>query len=119
SLATILVPMATAQDANCTTIYIDYVPGANGHFLICYADQQYNSALVSQGSDPNYKEIIARICTQPACSRSNLTSGLEKYMDACSASIDAESATGGNILQIGRNALQLFFAEPMRAIYCE
>ncbi|KAG0285482.1 hypothetical protein BGZ98_005491, partial [Dissophora globulifera] len=39
------------------------------------------------------------------------------YGAACNASMDAE-ASNGNILQLGKNALETFFAEPIREAYC-
>ncbi|KAF9185723.1 hypothetical protein BGZ50_002903 [Haplosporangium sp. Z 11] len=113
--------MIQAQDANCTVVYKDFTPsvtGNSGAYQKCYTDQAYNAALVAQGSDPNYKDVINQICNKPfACSHSTLISATSKYMAACSASIDAEAANG-NILNIGKNALEIFFAEPIRTIYC-
>ncbi|KAG0272226.1 hypothetical protein BGZ95_012037 [Linnemannia exigua] len=110
---------AQAQDANCSAIYNDFAPSAtpSSPYQKCYTDQAYNTALVLQGVNPNYSDILAQICSRPACSHSTLVSANAQYLAACASSIDAE-ATNGNILQTGKIALELFFAEPIRAVYC-
>ncbi|KAF9417719.1 hypothetical protein BGZ94_009896, partial [Podila epigama] len=77
----------------------------------------YNTELVAQGGDPDYDDVISKVCGRPACSDSTLASATQKFIDACSASIDIEAANG-NILQVGKTALEVFFAEPLRAAYC-
>ncbi|KAI8596856.1 hypothetical protein EDD21DRAFT_419274 [Dissophora ornata] len=60
-----------AQDANCTAVYSDYSFSANGSggYQECYTDQAYNAALETQGSNPNYKDILNQACGKPpACS---------------------------------------------------
>ncbi|KAF9125940.1 hypothetical protein BGW39_007044 [Mortierella sp. 14UC] len=110
---------AQAQDANCSAIYNDFAPSStpSSPYQKCYTDQAYNTALVLQGVTPNYADILSQICSRPACSHSTLVSANSQYLAACAASIDAE-ATNGNILQTGKIALELFFAEPIRAVYC-
>ncbi|KAK3843393.1 MAG: hypothetical protein J3R72DRAFT_489619 [Linnemannia gamsii] len=110
---------AQAQDANCSAIYNDFAPSAtlSSPYKKCYTDQAYNTALVLQGVNPNYSDILSQICSRPACSHSTLVSANSQYLAACASSIDAE-ATNGNILQTGKIALELFFAEPIRAVYC-
>ncbi|KAG0216780.1 hypothetical protein BGX33_012117 [Mortierella sp. NVP41] len=110
---------AQAQDAACSAIYNDFAPSAtpNKPYQKCYTDQAYNTALVLQGANPNIADILTQICSKPACSHSTLLSANSQYMNACNASIYAEAANG-NILQTGKIALELFFAEPIRAIYC-
>ncbi|KAF9302841.1 hypothetical protein BGZ74_004761 [Mortierella antarctica] len=111
--------VTTAQDATCTPLLVNYDPSASGSFQKCYTDQVYNAALVNAGAAPNYKDIITSVCSKPACSASTLSSATSKYITACGASIDAEAAaSGGNILQLGKNALEVFFAEPIRNAYC-
>ncbi|KAG0368153.1 hypothetical protein BC939DRAFT_459862 [Gamsiella multidivaricata] len=124
SLASLLALASTiqAQDANCTAVYGDYAPSVhgNGVFQKCYTDQAYNAALVSQGATPNYRQVLNQVCSpplSPTCSRSSLLSGTVKFMAACNASIDAEAANG-NILQTGKIALEIFFAEPIHIMYC-
>ncbi|KAF9352464.1 hypothetical protein BGX26_009732 [Mortierella sp. AD094] len=122
ALSIAMASMSQAQDANCTAVYNDYSPSVNSHggngYQQCYTDQAYNAALVSQGATPNYRDVLNQVCGKPAsCSHSTLVSATEIYMAACNASIDTEAANG-NILQIGKNALEIFFAEPIRDIYC-
>ncbi|KAF9961749.1 hypothetical protein BGZ72_001988 [Mortierella alpina] len=124
SLAVVLTvlsnKMVRAQDANCSAVYNDYTPSPTlkGAYQKCYTDQLFNAALVAEGMDPDYNQVLTRICTKPsACSQSTLTSATSRYIAACSASIDAE-AVNGNILQTGKNALEIFFADPIRSIYC-
>ncbi|KAG0300922.1 hypothetical protein BGZ98_008772 [Dissophora globulifera] len=115
--------VAHAQDANCTAVLSDYAPSVNsnnGLYQKCYTDQNYNAALVGQGAIPNYSDVLDQICNKPipaTCSRSRLSSATTVYMNACSASIDAEAANG-NILQTGKIALEIYFAAPIHAIYC-
>ncbi|KAF9909984.1 hypothetical protein EC991_007603 [Linnemannia zychae] len=108
-----------AQDANCSAIYNNFAPSStpSSPYQKCYTDQAYNTALVLQGATPNYADILSQICSRPACSHSTLVSANSQYLAACANSIDAE-ATNGNILQTGKIALELFFAEPIRAVYC-
>ncbi|KAG0325257.1 hypothetical protein BG004_003267 [Podila humilis] len=111
--------VTNAQDAQCAPILQNYDPSASGQYQKCYTEQVYNAALVSGGAAPDYKAIIEGVCSKSACSPSTLSSATSKYMEACSASIDAEAtASGGNILQLGKNALEVFFAEPLRAAFC-
>ncbi|KAF9927993.1 hypothetical protein BGZ65_006492 [Modicella reniformis] len=118
-LLALTASISQAQDANCGAIYNDYSPSVNnGAYQKCYTDQAYNAALVAQGISPNYRAVLHQVCGQPAaCSHSTLLSASNKFMVACSASIDAE-ATNGNILQIGKIALEIFFADPIRTAYC-
>ncbi|KAF9185712.1 hypothetical protein BGZ51_002495 [Haplosporangium sp. Z 767] len=114
-----LAAVSQAQDAQCSAVTMDYAPNGNGAYQKCYTNQVYNQGLVSQGGAPNYKELIHQVCSKSACSHSTLTSATSKYITACAASMDAEStASNGNILQIGKSALDIFFAEPIRAAYC-
>ncbi|KAF9578373.1 hypothetical protein BGW38_005858, partial [Lunasporangiospora selenospora] len=114
-----LASVATAQDANCSAIIGDYSQTLAGQYKKCYTDVVYNDALVKQGAAPDYKELITSVCSQPACSRSTLTSATTKYIAACNASMDAEVASSsGNILHIGQNALHIFFSEPIRTAFC-
>ncbi|KAF9309986.1 hypothetical protein BG003_009058 [Podila horticola] len=108
-----------AQDTNCSAIFNEFLPTATSPnaFQKCYTDQVYNTELVAQGGMPDYADVIAKVCNRPACSHSTLASATTKYMDACSASIDVEAANG-NILQLGKTALEVFFAEPLRGVYC-
>ncbi|KAG0205763.1 hypothetical protein BGX28_002686 [Mortierella sp. GBA30] len=123
TIITIVLSIPTAvraQDANCTAVYNDFAPSDvfSGAYQKCYTDQLYNSALVAQGTYPDYDDVLSQICTRPLpCSHSTLISATNKYLTACNASIDAEAANG-NVLQIGKNALEIFFAEPIRSIYC-
>ncbi|KAF9561821.1 hypothetical protein EC968_005599 [Mortierella alpina] len=115
-----MMMMVRAQDANCSAIYNDFTPSPtlNGLYQKCYTDQVFNAALVAEGIDPDYNQVLTRICTKPAtCSQSTLISATHQYIEACAASIDAE-AINGNILQTGKNALEIFFADPIRSIYC-
>ncbi|KAG0055857.1 hypothetical protein BGZ83_007146 [Gryganskiella cystojenkinii] len=115
-----IVTMASvihAQDATCAAVLPDYTPGSSGAYQKCYTDQVYNSALVAGGASPNYHDIINSVCSKTACSHSTLQSAETKYIAACNASINAE-ATGGNILSLGKNALYVFFAEPLRGAIC-
>ncbi|KAF8991006.1 hypothetical protein BGZ52_013386, partial [Haplosporangium bisporale] len=110
---------AFAQDTNCSAIINEFLPAATSPnaFQKCYTDQLYNTELVAQGGMPDYADVIAKVCSRSACSHSTLASATQKYMDACSASIDVEAANG-NILQLGKTALEIFFAEPFRGVYC-
>jgi hypothetical protein len=121
SVALVLSLVATsfAQDSNCSAIINEFLPAATSPnaFQKCYTDQLYNTELVAQGGMPDYADVIAKVCNRPACSHSTLASATQKYMDACSASIDVEAANG-NILQLGKTALEVFFAEPLRGVYC-
>ncbi|KAG0202009.1 hypothetical protein BGX28_005326 [Mortierella sp. GBA30] len=120
SVATLLTlaVVTKAQDANCSAILVDYSPSGNGQFQKCYTERVYNQALVAS-NPPNYKDIITQVCKKTPCSHSTIVSAGTKYMNACTASIDAEAtASGGNILQLGKNALEVFFAEPIREAYC-
>ncbi|KAG0365068.1 hypothetical protein BGZ54_006909 [Gamsiella multidivaricata] len=111
--------VASAQDANCSAVIADYAPSGNGKYQKCYTEQQYNAALVSAGGSPNYPQIIQDVCSQKACAHSDLVSATTRYVNACNASMDAETTnSNGNILQIGKNALEIFFAEPIRDSYC-
>ncbi|KAF8927419.1 hypothetical protein BGZ58_010406 [Dissophora ornata] len=112
-----LASVTKAQDANCSAVIQDYAPGVSGTYQKCFTDEVYSAALVSQGGSPNYTELINQVCGQPACSSSTLLSATTKYINACNASMDAE-ASMGNILSIGKNALEVFFAEPIREAYC-
>ncbi|KAI1318621.1 hypothetical protein EDD11_006122 [Mortierella claussenii] len=112
-----LASVTKAQDANCSAILNDYAPNGNGAYAKCYTDQVYNAALVAQGNTPNYKDLINQVCGKPACTHSNLQSGISKYIKACNASINTE-ASNGNILQLGKTALEIYFAEPIHAAYC-
>ncbi|KAF9991270.1 hypothetical protein BGZ75_000023 [Mortierella antarctica] len=120
-LFTTLSPMVVrAQDANCSAVYNDFTPSPTlkGLYQKCYIDQLFNAALVAEGIDPDYNQVLTRICTKPAaCSQSTLTEATHQYITACAASIDAE-AVNGDILQTGKNALEIFFADPIRSIYC-
>ncbi|KAF9273886.1 hypothetical protein BGZ68_001129 [Mortierella alpina] len=119
-LTTLASMMVQAQDANCSAIYNDFTPSPTlqGAYQKCYTDQLFNAALVAEGTDPDYNQVLTRICTKPAaCSQSTLASATKQYIAACGASIDAE-AVNLNILQTGKNALQIFFADPIRSIYC-
>ncbi|KAF9974387.1 hypothetical protein BGZ73_002212 [Actinomortierella ambigua] len=118
-----LVAMAgviSAQDANCTAVVNDFVPSnPNGKYQKCYADQAYNRELVAGGPNPNYKDIVTKVCSSSPCSASTLKSATDTYLKACNASISIETeASGYQILQLGKNALKVFFAEPIRNIYC-
>ncbi|KAG0088573.1 hypothetical protein BGZ93_010353 [Podila epicladia] len=110
---------SSAQDTNCSAIFNEFLPTATSPnaFQKCYTDQVYNTELVAQGGMPDYADVIAKVCNRSACSHSTLASATTKYMDACSASIDVEAANG-NILQLGKTALEVFFAEPLRGVYC-
>lgn len=114
-----LASTSSAQDTNCSAIFNEFLPTAisPNAFQKCYTDQVYNTELVAQGGMPDYADVIAKVCNRPACSHSTLASAATKYMDACSASIDVEAANG-NILQLGKTALEVFFAEPLRGVYC-
>ncbi|KAF9323002.1 hypothetical protein BG006_001854 [Podila minutissima] len=114
-----LASTSSAQDTNCSAIFNEFLPTATSPnaFQKCYTDQVYNTELVAQGGMPDYADVIAKVCNRPACSHSTLASATTKYMDACSASIDVEAANG-NILQLGKTALEVFFAEPLRGVYC-
>ncbi|KAG0201014.1 hypothetical protein BGX31_003942, partial [Mortierella sp. GBA43] len=135
-LLTLSSSVSQAQDANCSAIYNDYSPSLSGNlnnngnshrgYQRCYIDQAYNAALVAQGSNPDYRDLLNQVCgidstvapsTRASCSRSSLILATNKFMGACSASIDAESANG-NVLQIGKVALEIFFADPIRIAYC-
>ncbi|KAF9914710.1 hypothetical protein BX616_007715 [Lobosporangium transversale] len=108
-----------AQDAACSAVLNDYAPTGSGAYSKCYTEQVYNAALVAQGGNPDYSDIIHQVCTKPACPRSTLLTATTKYLAACGSSIDAEaSSSGGNILQLGKNALEVFFAAPIHEGYC-
>ncbi|KAF9144949.1 hypothetical protein BGX30_010899 [Mortierella sp. GBA39] len=111
--------LAHAQDTSCSAIYNDFAPSStpSSTYQKCYTDQAYNTALVLQGANPNYSDILSQVCSRPACSRSTLVSASSQYLAACASSIDAENANG-NMLQTGKIALELYFAEPIRAVYC-
>ncbi|KAF9420067.1 hypothetical protein BGZ76_004170, partial [Entomortierella beljakovae] len=120
ALLLVVASMSKAQDANCSAVYNDFSPSANSHggYQQCYTDQIYNAALVSQGASPNYRDVLNQVCGKPtSCSHSTLVTASAKYMTACNASITTEAANG-NILQLGKIALEIFFAEPIREIYC-
>lgn len=119
TLSTLLPTTVQAQDANCSAIYNDFAYSStpSSPYHKCYTDQAYNTALVLQGVNPNYSDILSQICSRPACSHSTLVSANSQYLAACASSIDAETANG-NILQTAKTALELFFAEPIRAVYC-
>ncbi|KAG0246706.1 hypothetical protein BGX31_010575 [Mortierella sp. GBA43] len=114
-----LASVVVAQDANCTLILNDYAINTNGKYGKCYTDQVYNSNLVSHGSSPDYKALIREVCDAKTvgCDDSALFSAANKYASTCGASIDAEAAYG-NILQLGKNALEVFFAYPIHGAYC-
>ncbi|KAG9065412.1 hypothetical protein KI688_002737 [Linnemannia hyalina] len=116
--------LAHAQDVGCSAIYNDFALSSNpssssssSSYRKCYTDLAYNTALVLQGANPNFSDILSQICSRPACSHSTLVSANSQYLAACASSIDVENANG-NMLQIGKIALELYFAEPIRAIYC-
>ncbi|KAF9325720.1 hypothetical protein BGZ91_002268, partial [Linnemannia elongata] len=60
--------LAYAQDANCSAIYNDFAPSSTPSSIYqkCYTDQAYNTALVLQGVNPNYSDILSQICSRPA-----------------------------------------------------
>ncbi|KAF9204746.1 hypothetical protein BGZ49_004930 [Haplosporangium sp. Z 27] len=114
-----LASVIKAQDANCSAVINDYNLGSSGLYQKCYTDQVYSADLVAAGGSPNYTQIINQVCGQAACSHSTLQSATSKYITACNASMIAETtSSGGNILQLGKNALEIFFAEPIRDAYC-
>ncbi|KAF9343186.1 hypothetical protein BGX26_006123, partial [Mortierella sp. AD094] len=79
----------------------------------------YSTALVAAGGAPNYSDIISQVCGKSACSHDTLQSATSKYITACNASIIADATnSGGNVLQLGKNALEVYFAEPIRESYC-
>ncbi|KAK3829241.1 MAG: hypothetical protein J3Q66DRAFT_324723 [Benniella sp.] len=114
-----LASVATAQDANCSAILSDYGPGVNGKFQKCYTDQVYNKGLVSQGDSPDYEALIRDVCDAKTsgCDDTTLFSATNKYATTCGPSMDQE-AIYGNVLQLGKNALQVFFAYPINRAYC-
>ncbi|KAF9985859.1 hypothetical protein BGZ65_009646 [Modicella reniformis] len=105
SVATLfaMASFVAAQDANCSAILLDYAPNSNGKFQKCYTEQR----------------LIHEVCDAKTagCDQSALLSGINKYLGVCSASIDAE-AVYGNVLQLGKNALEIFFAYPIHEAYC-
>ncbi|KAF9108849.1 hypothetical protein BGX27_008200 [Mortierella sp. AM989] len=114
-----LAAVIKAQEASCSAILGDYNLAGNGKYQECYTDQVYNAALVSAGGSPDYDDIINRVCGKPACSPSTLQSATSKYIAACNSSITADATnSGGNILALGKNALSIFFAQPIRESYC-
>ncbi|KAF9424668.1 hypothetical protein BGZ94_007994 [Podila epigama] len=121
SVATLVAcaSVAMAQDETCKPLLVNYDPNSNGQYQKCYTGQVYNKALVAAGITPNYTQIITDVCSKAACSSSTLSSATSKYVTACSASIDAEAtASGGNVLQLGKNVLEVFFAAPIHAAFC-
>ncbi|KAG0218285.1 hypothetical protein BGX33_007963 [Mortierella sp. NVP41] len=106
-----------AQDASCNAVLTDFSPAASGSYQKCYTDQVYNTNLVNAGATPDYKALIESVCSKSACSDSTLDSAQKKYLTACNASISIE-AQNGNILQLGKTALDVFFARPIREAYC-
>ncbi|KAF9281993.1 hypothetical protein BGZ88_011265 [Linnemannia elongata] len=118
--AAVLLSVASftnAQDSNCTAVLSDYAPTSSGAYQKCFTNQVYNTALVSAGPTPDYKALIDGVCSKAACSASTLDSAETKYLTACNASLAIE-AQNGNILQLGKSALDVFFATPIRAAYC-
>ncbi|KAG0236663.1 hypothetical protein BGW41_000366 [Actinomortierella wolfii] len=115
-----MASVITAQDANCTAVVGDYVPSnPNGKYQKCYTDQVYNRELIAAGASPNYKDIVAKVCSSSACSPSTVKSATDNYIKACNASIIHEAESSNfQILQLGKNALQIYFATPIRNIYC-
>jgi len=111
-----LASVTYAQDATCSAILNDYTPGSSGAYQSCFTDQVYNNALAAQAT-PDFKELITSVCSKSPCSHSTLVSAETKYIAACNSSIIAEEANG-NVLQLGKNALNIFFAEPIRAAFC-
>ncbi|KAG0063268.1 hypothetical protein BGZ90_002734 [Linnemannia elongata] len=111
--------LAYAQDANCSAIYNDFAPSSTPSSIYqkCYTDQAYNTALVLQGVNPNYSDILSQICSRPACSHSTLVSANSQYLAACASSIDAETANG-NILQTGKIAVPATTPSPPPPSYC-
>ncbi|KAF9929964.1 hypothetical protein FBU30_001054 [Linnemannia zychae] len=108
----------TAQDATCSAVLNDYSPtSTSGAYQKCFTNQIYNNALVNAGATPDYKALIEGVCSKAACSASTLESAETKYLTACNASIAVESQHG-NILQLGKSALDVFFATPIHAAYC-
>ncbi|KAK3815933.1 MAG: hypothetical protein JOS17DRAFT_407808 [Linnemannia elongata] len=118
--AAVLLSVASftnAQDANCTAVLNDYAPTSSGAYQKCFTNQVYNTALVNAGPTPDYKTLIEGVCSKAACSTSTLDTAETKYLAACNASLAIE-AQNGNILQLGKSALDVFFATPIRAAYC-
>ncbi|KAF9133155.1 hypothetical protein BGW39_010484 [Mortierella sp. 14UC] len=118
--AAVLLSVASvinAQDATCQPILNDYTHTGAGAYQKCYTNQVYNTALVNAGATPDYKALIESVCSKSACSASTLESAETKYLAACNASLAVESAKG-NILQLGKTALDVFFAAPLRSAYC-
>ncbi|KAF9150991.1 hypothetical protein BGX21_010819 [Mortierella sp. AD011] len=114
-----LASVIKAQDANCSAVLNDYSPTSSGSYQKCFTDQVYSTALVAAGGNPNYTEVIDQVCGKSACSHNTLQSALSKYMTACNASIIADATnSGGSVLQLGKNALEVYFAEPIRDSYC-
>ncbi|GJJ72240.1 hypothetical protein EMPS_04597 [Entomortierella parvispora] len=112
-----LASVTHAQEPACSAILTDYTPGVSGAYQKCFTDQVYNTALAAQ-TTPDYKDLITSVCSKTACSQSTLASAESKYIAACNSSMIAEGSNG-NVLQLGKNALDVFFAEPIRAAFCE
>ncbi|KAG0254958.1 hypothetical protein DFQ27_006524 [Actinomortierella ambigua] len=109
----------SAQDANCTAVYNDFTPGLNGKYQKCYTKKIYDTDLVNAGATPNYKDLITKVCSVPSCTPSTIKTATDTYLKACNASIASEATNSGfQILQLGKNALEIFFAEPIHNIYC-
>ncbi|KAF9549712.1 hypothetical protein EC957_002776 [Mortierella hygrophila] len=118
--AAVLLSVASftnAQDSNCTAVLNDYAPTSSGAYQKCFTNQVYNTALVNAGPTPDFKALIEGVCSKSACSASTLDTAETKYLAACNASLAVESQNG-NILQLGKSALDVFFATPIRAAYC-
>ncbi|KAF9437224.1 hypothetical protein BGZ76_001567 [Entomortierella beljakovae] len=115
-----LAAVVKAQDASCTAVLNDFtIASSSGAYQKCYTERVYNAELIAGGGNPNYTEIINNVCGNSACSPSTLKSATTKYLTACNASLTTEATnSGGNILQLGQNALEIFFAEPIRNAYC-
>ncbi|KAG0284516.1 hypothetical protein BGZ96_011116 [Linnemannia gamsii] len=117
--AAVLLSVASftnAQDSNCTAILADYSPTSNGAYQKCFTNRVYNNALVNAGPTPDYKALIEGVCSKAACSTGTLDTAQTKYLTACNASLAVESQNG-NILELGKSALDVFFATP-RAAFC-
>ncbi|KAG0274700.1 hypothetical protein BGZ95_009545 [Linnemannia exigua] len=118
--AAVLLSVASvinAQDAACQAVLNDYTPIGAGAYQKCYTNQIYNTALVNAGATPDYKALVEGVCSKSECSASTLASAETKYLAACNASLAVESGKG-NILQLGKTALDVFFAKPIRDAYC-
>jgi hypothetical protein len=108
-----------AQDANCSAVLNNYNPTSSGLYQKCYTNQIYNAELVAQGASPNYTQIINDVCGKSACSHSTLTTATSNYITACGPSMATEvTNSAGEVLTLGKNALDIFFAEPIRDAYC-